>query len=130
MARRGRTSLNGVAPLSGRPLELHVLDLLAEQWHDLDVFVPDDGTRTGPKHPARMKTIPRGRFDDRWNGGGFIDQIVLERLRRILADMDTNREGASVPTPNQLIGEIRKHPAMPAAPAPPLPPYPRDAGSQ
>ena len=42
-------------------------------------------------------------FDDRWNGGGFIDQIVLERLRRILIGMDTNREAASMPTPNQLI---------------------------
>jgi len=42
-------------------------------------------------------------IDDRWNGGGFIDQIVLERLRRILIGMDTNREGASIPTPNQLI---------------------------
>jgi tricorn protease len=41
--------------------------------------------------------------DERWNGGGFIDQIVLERLRRILIGMDTNREGASLPTPNQLI---------------------------
>ncbi|MBS0418475.1 MAG: PD40 domain-containing protein [Proteobacteria bacterium] len=42
-------------------------------------------------------------IDDRWNGGGFIDQIVLERLRRILIGMDTNREGAAIPTPNQLI---------------------------
>jgi tricorn protease len=42
-------------------------------------------------------------IDDRWNGGGFIDQIVLERLRRVLIGMDTNREGASIPTPNQLI---------------------------
>jgi tricorn protease len=42
-------------------------------------------------------------FDDRWNGGGFIDQIVLERLRRILIGMSTNREGASSPIPNQLI---------------------------
>jgi tricorn protease len=42
-------------------------------------------------------------IDDRWNGGGFIDQIVLERLRRVLIGMDTNREGASLPTPNQLI---------------------------
>jgi len=25
----------------------------------------------------------------RWNGGGFIDQIVLERLRRLLVGMDT-----------------------------------------
>ncbi len=42
-------------------------------------------------------------FDDRWNGGGFIDQIVLERLRRILIGMDTNRESAAIPIPNQLI---------------------------
>ncbi|HEY3786213.1 MAG TPA: S41 family peptidase [Steroidobacteraceae bacterium] len=42
-------------------------------------------------------------FDDRWNGGGFIDQIVLERLRRILVGMDTDRENAAIPSPNQLI---------------------------
>jgi tricorn protease len=42
-------------------------------------------------------------FDDRWNGGGFIDQIVLERLRRVLVGMATNREGAANPIPNQLI---------------------------
>jgi tricorn protease len=42
-------------------------------------------------------------MDDRWNGGGFIDQIVLERLRRVLVGMDTNREGATQPTPQQLI---------------------------
>jgi tricorn protease len=42
-------------------------------------------------------------FDDRWNGGGFIDQIVLERLRRILVGMETNREAARVPIPGQLI---------------------------
>jgi tricorn protease len=42
-------------------------------------------------------------FDDRWNGGGFIDQIVLERLRRILVGMQTNRESGIVPIPNQLI---------------------------
>jgi tricorn protease len=42
-------------------------------------------------------------FDDRWNGGGFIDSIVLERLRRILIGMDTNREAAGMRIPNQLI---------------------------
>lgn len=41
--------------------------------------------------------------DDRWNGGGFIDPIVLERLRRVLVGMDTNRESAGVPAPNQII---------------------------
>ena len=33
-------------------------------------------------------------FDDRWNGGGFIDQIVLERLRRVLVGMRDQPRGA------------------------------------
>jgi len=41
--------------------------------------------------------------DDRWNGGGFIDQIVLERLRRVLIGMSTDREGAAMSIPQQLI---------------------------
>jgi tricorn protease len=41
--------------------------------------------------------------DDRWNGGGNIDQIVLERLRRILVGMSTNRENAAMTIPQQLI---------------------------
>lgn len=41
--------------------------------------------------------------DDRWNNGGFIDQIILERLRRILVGMSTNREGAASPIPHALI---------------------------
>jgi tricorn protease len=41
--------------------------------------------------------------DERWNGGGFIDQIVLERLRRILVGMDTNREGVGTSVPQELI---------------------------
>jgi tricorn protease len=41
--------------------------------------------------------------DDRWNGGGFVDQIVLERLRRVLAGMDTNRSRTPFTVPGQLI---------------------------
>ena len=41
--------------------------------------------------------------DDRWNNGGFIDQIVLERLRRVLVGMSTNRERAAMTTPQQLV---------------------------
>jgi tricorn protease len=33
-------------------------------------------------------------IDERYNGGGFIDQMLLERLRRVLAGMTTNREAA------------------------------------
>lgn len=41
--------------------------------------------------------------DDRWNGGGFIDQIVLERLRRVLVGMSTDRERVASTIPQQLI---------------------------
>ncbi|MGH8150637.1 MAG: S41 family peptidase, partial [Steroidobacteraceae bacterium] len=41
--------------------------------------------------------------DDRWNGGGFIDQILLERLRRVLIGLSTDREGAALTVPQQLI---------------------------
>jgi tricorn protease len=41
--------------------------------------------------------------DDRWNGGGFIDQIVLERLRRVLISMSTNREGVAAPDPTEIL---------------------------
>ncbi len=41
--------------------------------------------------------------DDRWNGGGFIDQMLLERLRRVLVGMDTNRERGLQTTPNQVL---------------------------
>jgi tricorn protease len=41
--------------------------------------------------------------DDRWNGGGFIDQIVLERLRRVLIGLEVNREGFSSSTPSQVL---------------------------
>ncbi len=42
-------------------------------------------------------------IDVRYNGGGFIDQIVLERLRRVLVGMDTNRQGVPFPIPQQMV---------------------------
>ncbi|WP_048849087.1 S41 family peptidase [Tanticharoenia sakaeratensis] len=42
-------------------------------------------------------------IDDRWNGGGFVDEIILERLRRVLIGMGTDREGYGMTLPNQLI---------------------------
>jgi len=41
--------------------------------------------------------------DDRSNGGGFVDQIMLERLRRVLIGMTTDRERISATIPQQLI---------------------------
>ncbi|MGH8259618.1 MAG: PDZ domain-containing protein, partial [Steroidobacteraceae bacterium] len=42
-------------------------------------------------------------LDDRWNGGGFIDQILLERLRRELIGMTTDRERAAMTIPQQVL---------------------------
>jgi len=42
-------------------------------------------------------------MDDRFNGGGFIDQIVLERLRRVLVGMSTNRVHAEMRYPEQVL---------------------------
>lgn len=42
-------------------------------------------------------------IDDRWNGGGDVDQIVLERLRRMLVGMTTDREQAAESIPQQLV---------------------------
>jgi tricorn protease len=41
--------------------------------------------------------------DVRWNGGGFIDQVLLERLRRVLVGMATNRERVGEPIPEQVL---------------------------
>jgi tricorn protease len=42
-------------------------------------------------------------IDDRYNGGGFIDQIILERLRRILIGLATNRESGATTIPQQVL---------------------------
>ncbi|MGB9428541.1 MAG: S41 family peptidase [Gammaproteobacteria bacterium] len=41
-------------------------------------------------------------IDDRYNGGGFIDQIVLERLRRVLIGMNSDRQQIASPIPQQV----------------------------
>jgi tricorn protease len=41
--------------------------------------------------------------DERYNGGGFIDEIVLERLRRVLVGMDTNRERTPQTIPDMVL---------------------------
>jgi tricorn protease len=41
--------------------------------------------------------------DERWNGGGFIDQILLERLRRVLVGLSVDRERTPASIPQQLI---------------------------
>ncbi len=42
-------------------------------------------------------------IDDRWNGGGFVAPFALERLRRMLVTLGTNREGAVVTEPEEML---------------------------
>ena len=46
-------------------------------------------------------------FDVRYNGGGFVDQIIFERLRRVLAGMDSARnwQPDTIP-PNVFYGHM------------------------
>jgi tricorn protease len=41
-------------------------------------------------------------FDVRYNGGGFVDQLIFERLRRILAGMDAARNWAAGTIPDNV----------------------------
>jgi tricorn protease len=41
-------------------------------------------------------------FDVRYNGGGFVDQIIFERLRRVLAGMESARNFESDTVPNNV----------------------------
>ncbi|MGB9773378.1 MAG: S41 family peptidase [Bacteroidota bacterium] len=41
-------------------------------------------------------------IDVRYNGGGFVDEMILERLRRILVGMSMSRNGANETIPEQV----------------------------
>ncbi len=41
--------------------------------------------------------------DVRYNGGGFIDQIILSRLRRVLEGLDTNRQAVPFKWPAEMV---------------------------
>ncbi|HQT91334.1 MAG TPA: S41 family peptidase, partial [Candidatus Kryptobacter bacterium] len=41
-------------------------------------------------------------IDERYNGGGFVDQLILERLRRILVGMSMSRHGAPTTIPQPV----------------------------
>jgi hypothetical protein len=42
-------------------------------------------------------------MDDRWNGGGFIAPFALERLRRMLVTLGTNRESGISTEPQEVL---------------------------
>src|SRR5437667_8877397 len=41
-------------------------------------------------------------IDVRYNGGGFVDELIFERLRRILAGMVSARNWQSAPVPQNV----------------------------
>jgi len=74
------------------------------------VYLPDMG---GPGLDEFVKQyFPQIRkqgmiIDVRYNGGGFVDELIFSRLRRILASMDSARnwQSATVP-PNVFVGSM------------------------
>jgi tricorn protease len=101
-----------VKPLSD-DFGLHELDMIDTNRHKVDeatngrvgyVYLPDMGA---PGLNAFVKQFfPQMRkegmiFDVRYNGGGFVDQIIFERLRRVLAAMGSARnfESGTLPDP-------------------------------
>jgi len=111
---------------TGKPREVTVkpvaneLSVREKAWidHNREVVDKASGGKIGYIYMSDMEALGMDQFirqfypqldkqalivDDRWNGGGNVDQIVLERLRRILVGMSTDREGAAMSIPQQLI---------------------------
>jgi tricorn protease len=102
-----------------RPVK-NELALREKDWidHNRELVARASGGKIGYVYLSDMSELGMDQFvrqfypqldrqalivDDRWNGGGFIDQIILERLRRVLVGMDTNRHRVAIPIPQQLV---------------------------
>jgi len=85
--------------------------------HNRDVVDKASGGKIGYIYMSDMEGLGMEQFlqqfypqirkqglviDDRYNGGGEIDQIILERLRRILIGMTTNRQRDAETLPEQV----------------------------
>ena len=96
------------------------LPLREQAWidHNRELVDKASGGRIAYIYLSDMETLGMEQFirqfygqmdkrallvDERWNGGGFIDQIVLERLRRVLVGMDANRQRSPTTIPQQLL---------------------------
>ena len=95
------------------------LNLRLKDWieHNREVIDIESGGKIGYLYLSDMDEVGLNQFvrqfypqirkeglivDVRFNGGGNIDQILLERLRRILIGMETNRQGE----PGTIPGEV------------------------
>ena len=96
------------------------LSLREAAWiaHNRDVVDRLSGGRVGYIYLSDMEQLGLQQFvrqfypqlskqalivDDRWNGGGFVAPMVLERLRRVMVALGTNREAAPVTEPQEVI---------------------------
>lgn len=96
------------------------LPLREQAWidHNREVVDKASGGRIAYVYLSDMESLGMEQFirqfyaqmdkqallvDERWNGGGFIDQIVLERLRRVLVGLAVDRERAPTTIPQQLV---------------------------
>jgi len=96
------------------------LPLREQAWidHNREVVDKASGGRIAYVYLSDMESLGMEQFvrqfyaqmdkqallvDERWNGGGFIDQILLERLRRVLVGMDVDRQRTPLTIPQQLL---------------------------
>ncbi len=96
------------------------LSLREAAWikHNRDVVDKLSGGRVGYVYMSDMEQLGLQQFvrqfyaqlgkqalimDDRWNGGGFIAPFALERLRRVLVALATNRESGIATEPLEVL---------------------------
>jgi tricorn protease len=96
------------------------LSLRESAWiaHNRDVVDKLSGGRVGYVYMSDMEQLGLQQFvrqfyaqlgkqalimDDRWNGGGFIAPFAVERLRRMLVTLTTNRESGIATEPLEVL---------------------------
>jgi tricorn protease len=96
------------------------LSLREAAWiaHNRDVVDKLSGGRVGYVYMSDMEQLGLQQFvrqfyaqlgkqalimDDRWNGGGFIAPFAIERLRRMLVSLATNRESGIATEPLEVL---------------------------
>lgn len=109
----------GKRDVTVKPIQ-NELNLRLKAWidHNREVVDQASGGKIGYVYLSDMEQVGMDQFvrqfypqirkegliiDVRWNGGGNIDQILLERLRRVLIGMNTNRSGTPFTTPSQVL---------------------------